>query len=420
MNVEHIEYLSASSVSIEQPPGAGYAEGGFRAWLVVFGAWCTLVPAWGMLHTAGAIHLWTSTHQLQSYEPASYGWIYSAYGFFVYFAGAPMGLIFDAWGPTYLVLSGSVGMVLSLICFSFSDEYYSIFLSLSFLGGLSASALTTPAMATIGHWFERRRAFATGVACTGGGLGGVIFPLIIYFTAPKIGFGWSFHIIALISATLLSIACCLITTQLPARTDTCRELTLKPLKDPRFAATTAAIFLTECAVFIPSTYIPSYTVHAGLSNLIAYLLLVILNLGTIPGRLLPPLAADRLGRFNTMIITTAICAILTLALWYKAGDSLGALVCYAIFFGFWSGAALSLSPVCISQTCSATEYGSRSGIAYSIASIGMLLGIGLAGVIEQHSYGGVIVFSGVLFLAAAGAFVVARGVCRGWVWGVRF
>ncbi|PYH42336.1 MFS general substrate transporter [Aspergillus saccharolyticus JOP 1030-1] len=392
-----------------------YPEGGFKAWLVVLGAWCALVPAWGLMHTAGALHLWTSTHQLRSYETSSYGWIYSAYGFFVYSAGAPMGMIFDAWGPAYLILAGSIGIVVSLICLSFSHEYYQIFLSLSVLGGVSASALSTPAIATISYWFERRRAFATGVACTGGGLGGVIFPIIIYFMAPKIGFGWPIRIIALISAALLLVAWLLITTPQPVRPEAIEGLTLKPLKDPKFTATTAAIFLTEAAILIPSTYIPSYTVHVGLSNLIAYLLLVFLNLATIPGRILPALAADRLGRFNTMIVTTLLCAILTLALWYKAGDSLGALVCYAVFFGFWSGAALSLSPVCISQTCSVTEYGCRSGIAYSIASIGMLLGIGLTGVIEQQSQKGLIVFTGVLFLAAAGAFVVARGVSCGWL-----
>ncbi|RAL15732.1 MFS general substrate transporter [Aspergillus homomorphus CBS 101889] len=422
MNVEHVEY---SSVGIQQPQNACYAEGGSRAWLVVFGAWCALVPAWGIMNTAGVLYLWTSTHQLKNYPESSYGWIYSAYGFFVYFAGAPMGMIFDAWGPTYLVVMGSLGMVVSLICFSFSNEYYQVFLSLSVLGGLSASALSTSALATIWHWFDRRRAFATGVACTAGGLGGVIFPIIIYFTAPKVGFGWSIRIIALISAVLLVFACSLITTRLPVRTDAYKGLALKPLKDANFAATTAAIFLTECAVFIPSTYISSYAVHVGLSNIIAYLLLVFLNLGMIPGRILPALAADRLGRFNIMILTTLICAIMTLALWYEAGDSLGALVCYAVFFGFWSGAALSLSPVCISQTCTAAEYGSRSGMAYSIASIGMLLGIGLAGVFEQRSHGaaynrGLIVFAGVLFLAAAGAFVVARGVCRGWSWRARF
>jgi sugar phosphate permease len=59
-------------------------------------------------------------------------------------------------------------------------EYYQIFLSFSVLGGISSSTLFTPPIAAVCHWFNIRRGWATGVACTAGGLGGVIFPLIIF------------------------------------------------------------------------------------------------------------------------------------------------------------------------------------------------------------------------------------------------
>lgn len=31
-----------------------------------------------------------------------------------------IGPILDTWGPTYIILPGSIGMVVSLVCFSFS------------------------------------------------------------------------------------------------------------------------------------------------------------------------------------------------------------------------------------------------------------------------------------------------------------
>ncbi|PWY65735.1 MFS general substrate transporter [Aspergillus heteromorphus CBS 117.55] len=422
MEVEISTSFTASSDASDQTV---YPEGGLRAWLVVLGAWCAMIPALGLMNTAGTLHIWTSTHQLKDYPESSYGWIYGAYGFFLYFAGAQSGPILDTWGPTYIIISGSIGMVVALVCFSVSEEYYQVFLSFSVLGGLSASALFTPAVAAIGHWFNTRRAFVTGLACTAGGLGGVIFPAIIYFTAPKIGFGWAIRIIALISAILCATACFLIRTRLPLgeETGTSALLDIKALRDAEYAATTAAIFLVEFAVFVPSTYLSSYAVHVGLSNTISYLVLVFLNLGLIPGRLLPGLAADRLGRFNTMVLTSLVCSILTLALWYKSGSSLGAIVCYAVLFGFWSGAAMSLSPVCISQICATEDYGKRTGTAYTVASVGILTGIPIAGAIQQRDHGeydGLIVFAGVLYLAAAAAFAVARGICRGWSLKTRF
>jgi predicted MFS family arabinose efflux permease len=304
-----------------------------------------------------------------------------------------------------------------------SPEYYQIFLSFAVLGGVSACTLFTPAIAAVGHWFNVRRGYATGIACTAGGIGGVVFPLIILFAAPKIGFPWAIRIIALLSAVMCTFACFLLRTRLPRNIKAGASIDFRALKDPEYASTTAAVFLVEFAVFIPYTYIASYAVDVGMGDTISYLLIVFLNLGAIPGRFLPGLIADKIGRFNVMVLTSLICATLTLALWLKAGDNLAAIICYAVFFGFWSGAAISLTPVCISQVCATEDIGKRTGTTFTISSIGTLTGIPIAGAIQQRDggdYGGLIVFGGVLYLAAVVAFVLARGVCRGWSLRTRF
>ena len=258
-------------------------------------------------------------------------------------------------------------------------EYYQIFLSFSVLGGLSACTLFTPAVSAVGHWFNMRREYATGIACTAGGIGGVIFPLIILFSAPKIGFPWAIQIITLLSAIMCALACLLLKTRLPQNLKAGATIDFKALKEPNYAVTTIAVFLVEFAVFIPITYISSYAIHVGINDRISYLLIAFLNVGAIPGRFLPGLIADRLGRFNVMALTSFVCAILTLALWLKWGDNLAAIICYAVPFGFWSGAAISLMPVCISQVCTTQDYGKRNGTTFTIVSIGTLTGFLLQG-----------------------------------------
>ncbi|KAF9887206.1 hypothetical protein FE257_010460 [Aspergillus nanangensis] len=390
---------------------SGFPEGGFKAWSVVLGAWCAMIPSMGLLNSLGVLHAWTSQHQLRDYSEADIGWIYGAYAFFLYLGGAQAGPIFDAYGPRYVMIPGSVGMLAALLCLSFSEEYYQIFLSFSALGGLSASTLFTPAVSCIGHWFSARRGYATGIACTAGGLGGVIIPLIILFAAPKVGFGWSIRIIALLSAILCVIACLLVEPRLPRNKGGGASIDLKALRDVQYVSTTVAVFLVEFAVFIPITYISSYAISVGVADTLSYLLIVFLNLGAIPGRFLPGLIADRIGRFNVMVLTSTVCAILTLALWFKAGDNLAALICYAVLFGFWSGAAISLTPVCISQVCATEDYGKRNGTTFTIAGVGALIGIPIAGAIQQQNQGdywGLIVFGGVLYMAAAVAFAPIR------------
>ncbi|KAJ5557533.1 MFS general substrate transporter [Penicillium frequentans] len=401
----------------------GYPEGGLEAWSVVLGSWCAMVPPMGLLNSLGILHAWTNNHQLSDYSISSVGWIYGAYGFFLYAAGAQAGLIFDTYGPKYVIIPGSIGIVVALVCFSFSEEYYQIFLSFSLLGGLSAGSLFTPTVSCVGHWFNKRRGYATGVACTAGGVGGIIFPLIILFAAPKIGFSWAVRIIAFLSAILCCIACLTLKTRLPRNKRTSASVDFHPLRHKKYAATTIAVFLVEFAVFIPITYIASYSVHVGLNTTLSYALIIFVNLGAVPGRFLPGLIADRIGRFNVMVLTSIMCAILTLALWLASGKHIAAIVCYAVFFGFWSGAAISLTPVCISQVCETDDLGKRTGTTFTIASVGTLTGIPIAGAIQQQDQGdywGLIVFGGVLHAAAAMAFAIARGFCAGWALWTKF
>lgn len=94
-----------------------------------------------------------------------------------------------------------------------------------------------------------------------------------------------------------------------------------------------------------------------------------------------------------------------------------------MLFGFWSGAAISLTPVCISQVCRTEDYGKRNGTTFTLVSVGTLIGIPLAGAIQESNggeYWGLIIFGGVLYLASAVAFAVARGVAGGWGWKVKF
>ena len=71
-----------------------YPEGGLQAWLVVLGSWCAMVPSMGLLNTISVLHAWTSTHQLSEYSESSVGWIFGVFSFFLYFAGAQVGMFY--------------------------------------------------------------------------------------------------------------------------------------------------------------------------------------------------------------------------------------------------------------------------------------------------------------------------------------
>jgi hypothetical protein len=55
-------------------------------------------------------------------------------------------------------------------------------------GGIGGALLKTPAVASVGHFFDLRRALVTGIVNKSGSVGGIVIPLLLQGTIDKIGF----------------------------------------------------------------------------------------------------------------------------------------------------------------------------------------------------------------------------------------
>jgi MFS family permease len=301
-------------------------------------------------------------------------------------------------------------------------EYYQFMLGFSVLGGISSSMVFTPSIACIAHWFLRRRALATGVAATAGGIGGIVFPVLISNLIGCLGFPWTIRIIGFISTIFCSLSVALLRTRLPLNPMQKGTVDVRALKELRFALLTAAIVLIDFALLLPLTYLPSYAQSQGLGDSFAYNLSSILNGASILGRVVPGYFADRFGRFNIMIVTTFTCAVLILALWLPSQSNKAATVAFAVLFGFWSGTAISLAPVCVAQISKTEEFGKRYGTAYFLVSIGSLIAIPIAGELlkvrkattSRDDYTGVILLCGIAYACAFVFFILSRWVSVGW------
>jgi MFS family permease len=222
---------------------------------------------------------------------------------------------------------------------------------------------------------------------------------------------------ALISAACLSIGIYFLKTRLPHNPQARLVLDWRGFKDHRFVLTMSAIFILDWAVLVPPAYLTTYA-RSKSHHSVSEHILAILNASSIFGRGLPGPLADKAGRFNIMILCSAVCTISILGLWLHTGSSIAMLIGFAVVYGFFSGSAYSLTPVCVAQLCKTEEYASRYGTAYGVVSIATLAGVPLSGNIlsvgSGENYQALIIFCGAAYAASTVLFFVARGISKGW------
>ena len=91
-----------------------YPEGGRAAYLSLFGCFCAWMSAYGLMNTIGTFQAYLGTHQLAAYSEADVGWIFGLYLFMAYCCGVQTGPVFDAMGPRWLTIAGSVILVMAM------------------------------------------------------------------------------------------------------------------------------------------------------------------------------------------------------------------------------------------------------------------------------------------------------------------
>ncbi|EHK43755.1 hypothetical protein TRIATDRAFT_293107 [Trichoderma atroviride IMI 206040] len=395
-----------------------YPDGGLEAWLVVLGGWCALVCTFGLINSVGVFEQYYVSGPLKEYNQSTVSWILSALVFLQIFCGSIFGLMFDNYGPRWLLWGGSVTFIFGLMMLSFSTEYYQIFLSQGIVSAIGSAAVFHAAMSSIASWFQKNRAAAYGVLVTGSSFGGLFWPLMMDKLIAKIGFPWMMRVMSLIFMFLLAFACLTIKTRLPPKP---RRFVVKEyldnLKDIRLAVTSVAAFFFMLGMFLPFNYVLLQAEKAGFSPTLIPYLLPILNAVSIFGRLLSGVAADKVGRFNMMVSLTFFSALVCLVVWIPI-KSVAGIIFFVSIFGFASGGFIGICTALVAQISDISQIGTRVGTLFAIESVGALIGspIGGAIVAAQHGdYLGLQLFCGCSMMMGSILFVWARYIQVGFM-----
>ncbi|KAF4981477.1 hypothetical protein FZEAL_2720 [Fusarium zealandicum] len=375
----------------------GDIESKASAWICVLGSFLFLVPSFvtdatilgsGFMQSLGTVQSYLSINQLKDYSEGEVGWISGMFLFLSLVFNLQVGPLFDVHGPNII---GPIGTALYVAMFLFMAEcktYWQFMLCLGVFGSIGAATTMVVAVAVVGKLFVRRRGLAMGIALAGSSAGSVLFPIILRYTFPALGWQWSMRIMAFVCAGVLipGTICFLPFNKLHGITSDGQPrpkssaLNLAAFKSPAFNFVTAGLFMLEFSIFSIAGLLPSISTRAGFTPEEGYILLAIVGSASCFGRIIPGFIGDRVGHFNMLLISMVFTIIFMVVMFIPFGTSSApVLYAFSAIWGFGSGSFLSITPVCMGKTCEAKDYGRFYGTMNFVVSFALLIALPTSG-----------------------------------------
>ncbi|KAI0547028.1 major facilitator superfamily domain-containing protein [Xylaria curta] len=381
----------------ELPP-----EEGLHGWLCVVGGFFCLFCTFGFLAAIGVFQTIYQETTLRNYSPSDISWIFAVQLSLMWAPGPLFGRLVDTYGPAPVLYPCAILCTFALAITSLAEEYYQIFLAQGLAFGIGSGGIFTTAFVCVGQWFQRRRGLAIGITSTGSSLGGVIFPIFLDRIIKRVGFYGAIRYTALLVGLLLAASCFLVRARLPRKkwNPDLKWFDFSLFKQAQFAFLAIGSFMVMWGLWGPFDFITSMAIDAGFDSTLALYLISIINAASVPGRIIPPHLADKVGHYNVVTVCSLCTGISTLALWlpFYFHPSHAGIIVFALVYGFVSGAVVSLLMPCAAKAGSLETLGQRFGTFQFIIGISCLTGLPIMGAILDrqggHNYSGLQIFSG--------------------------
>jgi MFS family permease len=356
-------------------------DGGLQAWLQVLGSWVVLADTWGLINSFGVFQTYYEQELLLSSSAADISWIGSLQGALLMMVGAISGPLYDAgyfreqlWVGLFLIVFGQ-------FMTSVSTQYWQVLLAQGVCIGIGCGLTFLPSTTILAQYFLKRRALVIGIASTGSPLAGIIFPIIFGRLVPVIGFGWTTRVIAFILLGISAVPLAFMHTRVRVSGHRRSLIDATALRDVPFVLVAIGSFFAFLTLYVAFFYIQLFAVDRGLCSVdFSSYLVTFLGVGSIIGRVGPNYLADKIGSLNIWVVVTFVSSILMFA--WLAIDSLGGLVAFALLYGLFSGALVSVAPsVVVGLSPDPRLIGTRMGMVFFLSGISILVGTPIGGVI---------------------------------------
>ncbi|KAF9018133.1 MFS general substrate transporter [Hymenopellis radicata] len=418
--VHSIEAADGGNAEKADPP-LEFVEGSMRGWLAVLGGCCVAASTFGNIQSFGVFQDFYTRVYLTNQAPSTISWIGSVQLALQFLIGIVSGKLFDKGHFHVLMAVGSLLLLFSSFMLSLAkpQKFYQVLLSQGFGMGIGMGLMFLPSLSLASHYFRKRRALALGLIIASGSVGGVYCSILInrILAREDLGFPWAVRFVAFINVFLLSVANLVMKPRPSIRNP--EPVDMKQIwQDRPYWITNFGLFLGFWGVFIPYFYLQLFSFTQGVDQHFLTWTVPILNAAAVLGRLVPSFLADRYGPITVIIPAGFLSGAI---MWALLGvHSVAGVTLFAVFYGFVSGAFLTLaSPAIASFSTSPTlsDIGLRIGISCFFIGLALLTGSPIAGALlsppqylwwRPLTFGCVVLVSGSAFILYARQAVVKR------------
>lgn len=288
--------------------------------------------------------------------------------------------IMRSYGVRYTALAATTLFGLGLIATSFTLEHLGgLFCVAGLLVDIGTSLVYTATNSLPLDWFSSKLGVANGLVKVGGGIGATVVPLVAQALIDRFGLQWTFRIIGIL----------IMVTGLPAawalkerhKVGTLSRFDWSLLKNIPFLTLTLAGAVGVFALFVPPFFLPLFASSIGLSASTGAGLVGGFGAATAVGRILGGWTCDKIGAFNTMLITCLINCISMLAIW-PVSTSIAPLFVFALVNGCANGSFFVGLPTAVAVIAPHSAAASIS-LMVSFWTPGYLLGTPLASLLIE-------------------------------------
>ncbi|GKZ25966.1 hypothetical protein AbraIFM66951_002078 [Aspergillus brasiliensis] len=399
------------SEPIPPPP-----DGGIQAWTQVLCMHFVYFNSWGISNSFSVFQqLYTQTLPESA---SSISWVGSVQISLLFFMSALTGRATDSG---YFKIIYPLGVLLQLVGIfelSFCKTYWQIFLAQAICMGLGNGFTFSPGLSIMSSYFEKKRAFAVGLATAGTATGGLIYSVLInqLLYHYQIGFAWTIRAAGLLMLMTQIFGLVFFKPRLPPRTSGRPLMEIRAFTEPPFLLFTISMFLNFWGLYFAFFYLGTFARdRLGVTD--TQNLILVLNGVSIIGRIGPSIIGDRwTGKLNILIPVSVASGILILG--WIAVDTVGGLYAFTVVYGLVGGAAQSLFPAtATTMTPDIRRTGTRLGMIFSVVGFATLTGPAIEGALiatDGGRYTGAQLFAGLAVLLGACAAAAARVAKVGW------